>query len=80
MCLPVYAAMEELESSGDYDHVAFVDMSFDTPDAVAIRRLPEARSFRGLPFTIYYKNGEVVKATASIQTKNELTSHIKQVF
>ena len=64
MCIPVYEAMEELE--GEYGHVKFADMAFDSPDAHVIRNLPECRSFAGLPFTVYYKNGQVVKATSSI--------------
>lgn len=80
MCLPVYDVMGDLEKSGSYDHVVFRDMAFDTPDAVAIRRLPEAAHFRGLPFTIYYKNGNVVEATSSIQDKNQITSILDRVF
>lgn len=80
MCLPVYDVMSELERSGEYDHVAMRDLAFDTPDAVRIRRLPEVRTFRGLPFTLYFKNGEVVHATASIQTREEIETIIKKVF
>ena len=67
MCIPVYGVMEELED--EYKHVAFRDMPFDSPEAAVIRGLPECSSFRGLPFTVYYKNGKVVKATSSIQTQ-----------
>jgi thioredoxin 1 len=70
MCVPVYAAMKDLE--GDYQHVKFYDMEFDLPDATLIRNLPECRGFMGLPFTVYYKNGKVVKATSSIQSKDQI--------
>jgi len=80
MCVPVYAAMEELEASGEYDHVVFRDMAFDDPEAYVIRNLPECATFRGLPFTIYYKNGKVAKATSSIQSKDQITSILKEVF
>ncbi len=80
MCVPVYAVMEELEKSGEYDHVEFRDMLFDHPEAAVIRNLPECASFRGLPFTVYYKNGKVVKATSSIQTKEQIVSILKEVF
>ncbi len=70
MCIPVYASMKELE--GDYQNVKFYDMEFDIPDSSVIRTLPEARGFMGLPFTIYYKNGKVVEATSSIQTKEQI--------
>ena len=79
MCLPVYALMEELEESGEYSNVVFRDMLFDTPDAAVIRDLPECASFRGIPFTIYYKNGKVVKATSSIQSKDQVTSILNEI-
>jgi len=68
MCIPVYDIMKSLEDSGDYDHVEFRDMLFDSPEAAIIRNAPECSSFMGLPFTMYYKNGKVVKATTSIQS------------
>ena len=80
MCVPVYGAMEELEKSGKHDHVQFRDMAFDSPEALSIRRLPEAANFRGLPFTIYFKNGKVAEATSSIQDKNQITSILDKVF
>ena len=80
MCLPVYASMEELEASGEYEHVVFRDLLFDSTEAVLIRKLPEVRNFRGLPFTIYFKNGEVVKATSSIQSKENLVTNIINSF
>ena len=70
MCLPVYDAMEKLEDS--YTDVAFRDMSFDGPAAHNIKGLPEVQSFTGLPFTVYFKNGEVVAATTSIQKKKQI--------
>ncbi|MBN2898761.1 MAG: thioredoxin [Clostridia bacterium] len=78
MCIPVYATMEELES--EYENVAFYDMAFDSPEAGIIKSLPECRTFRGLPFTVYYKNGQVVKATASIQTKEQITTILNDVY
>ncbi|MBN2873725.1 MAG: thioredoxin [Spirochaetales bacterium] len=72
MCLPVYDVMEELEKSGDYDHVEFRDMLFDHPEANYIRQLPECSTFRGLPFTVYWKDGKVVKATSSVQSKDQV--------
>jgi thioredoxin 1 len=72
MCIPVYGIAEDLED--EYQHVKFYDMEFDNPEAQVIRNLPEVRGFMGIPFTIYYKNGKVVKATSSIQTKQQVTS------
>ncbi len=80
MCVPVYAVMEELEKSGEYGTVEFRDMLFDHPEASVIRNLPECANFRGLPFTIYYKNGKVAKATSSLQSKEQITSILKEVF
>ena len=71
MCIPVYAAMETLEKK--YEDVKFFDMDFDTPVAMeTIRSLPEVRTFNGLPFTVYFKDGKVVEATTSIQNKNQI--------
>ncbi|MEJ5351644.1 MAG: thioredoxin family protein [Melioribacteraceae bacterium] len=78
MCIPVYRAMQELES--EYNHVKFFDMEFDIPDAKVIRNLPECRGFAGLPFTVYYKNGKVVKATSSIQTKEQIKQILDEHF
>ena len=78
MCLPVYDIMEELQD--EYTNVEFRDMLFDSPEAAVIRNLPEARSFMGLPFTIYYKNGNVVTATSSIQDRDQITEILNREF
>lgn len=78
MCIPVYGIAEELEK--EYEHVKFYDMEFDIPDARVIRDLPEVRGFMGIPFTIYYKNGKVVKATSSIQTQEQITAILDEEF
>ncbi|MDQ7816337.1 MAG: thioredoxin family protein [Melioribacteraceae bacterium] len=78
MCIPVYESMEELEN--EYKNIKFADMEFDIPDARIIRNLPECRSFQGLPFVVYYKNGNVVKATSSIQSKEQITDILDKQF
>ena len=78
MCIPVYAIMEELKRT--YLHVTFCDQDFDTPAAGFIRNLPQCASFRGLPFTVYFKNGEVVAATTSIQDKNQIMEILDREF
>jgi thioredoxin 1 len=78
MCVPVYSAMEILR--GRYPHVVFRDMSFDHPDARVIRDLPECMGFMGLPFTVYFKKGRVVRATSSIQTRDQVETILKQLF
>lgn len=78
MCIPVYAAMEDLEE--EYEHVKFADMDFDIPDAYVIRNAPETRGFMGLPFTMYYKNGQVVKATSSIQSEEQIREILDTEF
>lgn len=80
MCLPVYDIMKTLEDNGNYDHIEFRDMMFDSPEAAVIRNLPECRNFMGLPFTVYFKNGEVVKATSSIQNMDQVKSIIDKEF
>jgi thioredoxin 1 len=76
MCIPVYAIAEELES--EYKHVKIFDMEFDNPESHVIRELPEVNGFMGIPFTIYYKNGKVVKATSSIQTMEQIKANLNQ--
>ncbi len=77
MCLPVYDIMEGLQDR--YDNVAFRDMDFDTSVSSHIKRLPEVRGFTGLPFTIYYKNGKVVRALSSILTKHQMVEALDSV-
>jgi thioredoxin 1 len=71
MCIPVYDAMEELE--GERPNIKFYSMAFDSPESAPIRTAPMCRGFMGLPFTVYYKNGEMVKATTSIQNYGQIT-------
>lgn len=78
MCIPVYEVMESIEDK--YPQVEFRDFAFDSPESAVIRNLPECKGFMGMPFTIYYKNGKVVKATSSIQTKQQVTGIIKEHF
>jgi thioredoxin 1 len=78
MCIPVYGIAEELEEN--YKHVKFCDFEFDIKEAEVIRKLPEVRGFMGIPFTIYYKNGKVVKATSSIQTKEQVKTILDKEF
>jgi thioredoxin 1 len=78
MCIPVYGIAEELED--EYKNVQFFDMEFDNPQSHVIRNLDEVRGFMGIPFTIYYKNGKVVKATSSIQNKQQVTSILDEYF
>ena len=78
MCLPVYDIMEELEE--EYKQINFFDMEFDNPDAHVIRNLPESHGFMGLPFTVYYKNGKVVRATSSIQNREQITEILDKEF
>jgi len=70
MCIPVYRIAEELEK--EYSHVKFFDMEFDNPESKVIQSIPEVMGFAGIPFTIYYRNGLVVKATSGIQSKEQI--------
>ncbi len=78
MCLPVYGAMSALKD--EYKNVKFRDMPFDSPEAYVIRDLPECKGFMGLPFTVYFRNGKVVKATSSIQSKEEIVEILETYF
>jgi thioredoxin 1 len=70
--------MTELRNS--YPQVMFCDMAFDLPDAHVIRNLPECRGFMGLPFTVYYRDGNVVKATSSLQDKQQVRQILDEFF
>lgn len=78
MCIPVYRIAEELGK--EYTHVKFFDMEFDNPESNIIRTLPEVQGFTGIPFTIYYKKGKVVKATESIQTKIQVKTILDEQY
>jgi len=78
MCIPVYSIMEQME--GKYPHIAFRDQDFDAPVADFIKSLSECSSFMGLPFTVYFKNGKVVAATSSIQSKEQVTKILDKEF
>ena len=78
MCIPVYGVMEELEN--EYSNVSFFDMEFDNPESHVIRNAPECKSFMGLPFAVYYKNGKAVKATSSIQSMDQVRSILDKEF
>ena len=78
MCIPVYDIFDVLREK--HPDIQFRDMDFDIPEAAVIRNLPECRKFHGLPFTIYYRNGKVVKATTSIQTAKQIKDIINDVF
>jgi thioredoxin 1 len=78
MCIPVYEVMEELEE--ERTDVKFAVMAFDSPEAGIIRNAPECRGFMGLPFTMYYKNGKVAKATSSIQGMDQVTGILNEYF
>ncbi|MCK4520161.1 MAG: thioredoxin, partial [Candidatus Omnitrophica bacterium] len=53
---------------------------FDIPAASFIRSLPECAFFMGLPFTVYFKNGKVVKATSSIQNEKQIKDVLDEVL
>ena len=78
MCIPVYAVMEDIEPT--YKHVKFFDMEFDNPEAHVIRNAQECRGFMGIPFTVYYKNGKLIKATSSIQNEQQVRAILDAEF
>ena len=78
MCIPVYDIMEELEE--ERPNIKFYVMGFDTPEAAPIRNAPMCSGFMGLPFNVYYKSGKMVKATTSIQNREQITSILDEFF
>jgi len=69
-CIPVYDIFEPYQEK--YPDIVFRNMDFDTLNAMVIKSLPECRRFNGLLFTVYYRNGKVVKATSSIQSAKQV--------
>ena len=78
MCMPVYDVMENLDSK--HENVTFRVMEFDHPVSHNIRSLSEVADFMGLPFTVYFKDGKVVEATSSVQSKTQVASILKEKF
>ena len=78
MCIPVYGVMEEQEE--ERTNVKFAVMAFDSPEAGIIRNDPACRGFMGLPFTMYYKNGQVAQATSSIQNMQQVSAVLDEHF
>ena len=78
MCIPVYGIIENLKSR--YPKIQFRDMDFDIPVASFIKNLPECSSFMGLPFTVYFKNRAIVKATTSIQNEKQIVDILDEIF
>jgi len=77
-CVPVYRIAESLESG--YSKVKFCDMEFDNPESLVVRNLPEVKYFNSIPFTIFYQNGIVMKATSGLQSKEQITGNINEIF
>ena len=78
MCLHIYQIMEQLELK--YPHVMFRDLDFDTPYAKFIKNLPECALFKGIPFIIYYKKGNIVNITTCIQSKGQITETLDREY
>ena len=78
MCIPVYDIFDVLQEK--HPDIQFRDMVVKIRFTPKIRNLPECSRFNGLPFTIYYRNGKVVKATTSIQTAKQVKDIISEVF
>ena len=62
--ISVYRIAEELEAK--YNNVKFYDLKFDNPELNGVGNLPEFANFVGIPYLVFYKNGEVVKAVSGI--------------
>ncbi len=78
MCIPVYRAMERLESR--YPQVSFRDVDFDSPAATGIKNLKECASFMSLPFTVYYFQGKLVSAASGLQSEEDITTGLGRYF
>ncbi len=78
LCIPVYRIAVELEEK--YKHVKIYDLEYDHPDLFFFHDLPEVHGFPEYPFTVYYKNGKIVKATSGIQTQTQIQEILNKEF
>lgn len=78
VCIPLFRIAEEL--AVQFTQIKFYDMEFDNPEAYVVRNLPEVCGFTETPFAIYYKGGQVVKATSGIQSKVQISDIIEREF
>lgn len=78
VCISVYRLAVELDE--EYGHVKFFDMEYDNPESYFFYALPEVSYLREIPFTVYYKNGQVIKATSGIQSKAQMKAILDQEF
>lgn len=78
LSIPVYRIVTEIED--DYSHVKFFDMEYDNPESQIIRKLMEEQGLAGIPFIVYYRNGQLLKATSGIQSKEQVTTILNEYF
>jgi thioredoxin 1 len=78
VCIPVFRIAEELEN--EYSQVRFFDLESDNPESQMICGMPEVMGFTRLPVTFYYRNGQNVKVTSDIQSKEQLINFLEQVL
>ncbi len=74
----VYRIAEELEA--DYPNVKFYDVEIDNPGISDLRSLPELSNLSGIPYSVFYKNGQVVQATSGLQTKDQIVAILNNEF
>ena len=80
MCIPVYKAMEQMEQEKQFSNIKFLTVDFDTDAAIPVITSEKCRGFMGLPFTAYFKDGEVINATSSIQSRTQIEENIRNNY
>jgi len=78
LCVPVYRVVEELVN--EFSEVKFYDMEYDNPEFYFFHARPEVQNLEEIPFTILYRNGEVVKSVGGLQTKIQLKRILTEEF
>jgi thioredoxin 1 len=76
MCIPLFRIAEELAVK--ITQIKFYDMESDNPESYVVHNLPEIFGFKEIPLAIYYKSGQVVKATSGIQSKEQVCQILEQ--
>jgi len=77
-CIPVFRIAEVLAK--ECQPVKFCDMEFDNPESLIVRNIPELELSSNMPYIVYYLGGKVEKSTSGIQSKEQISSNINELF
>jgi len=73
-----YRIAEELERV--YKAIKFYDIEFDDPNLFFLHAVAEVEELREIPYILYFRYGQVVKATSGNQTKAQVINILENEF